>query len=35
MAAVTPSTSRQTLAEHYERLLKGQAQVELGDHAVF
>jgi divinyl chlorophyllide a 8-vinyl-reductase len=34
-ADATPSAGRQTLAEHYERLLEGQAQVELGDHAVF
>jgi len=31
----TPSTGRQTLLEHYERVLKGQATVELGDHSVF
>jgi divinyl chlorophyllide a 8-vinyl-reductase len=34
-ADATPSTGRQTLGEHYERMLKGQAQIELGDHAVF
>ena len=34
-ADATPSTGRQTLLAHYERLLKGQAVVDLGDHAVF
>ena len=34
-ADATPSTGHQTLLAHYERLLKGQATVDLGDHAVF
>jgi divinyl chlorophyllide a 8-vinyl-reductase len=34
-ADATPSAGRQTLGEQYERMLKGQAQIELGDHAVF
>ena len=34
-ADATPSTGSRTLLEHYERVLKGQAQVDLGDHAVF
>jgi divinyl chlorophyllide a 8-vinyl-reductase len=34
-AEATPSTGTQTLAEHYARLLRGEAAAELGDHAVF
>ena len=31
----TPSTGSQTLAQHYAAVLRGDAQVTLGDHAVF
>ena len=34
-ANATPSTGTQTLADHYARLLQGDASAELGDHAVF
>lgn len=34
-AAATPSTGRQTLRDHYARLLDGTARAERGDHAVF
>ncbi len=34
-AAATPSTGRDTLAEHYAALLGGRLSVERGDHAVF
>lgn len=34
-AKATPSTGQDTLREHYDRLLKGEAQNERGDHAVF
>lgn len=34
-AAATPSTGSETLFEHYARLLRGEASVERGDHAVF
>jgi divinyl chlorophyllide a 8-vinyl-reductase len=34
-AAATPSTGTQTLFEFYARLLRGEAAVERGDHAVF
>lgn len=34
-ASATPSYGTQTLFEHYDRLIAGEAQVELGDHAVF
>jgi divinyl chlorophyllide a 8-vinyl-reductase len=34
-AAATPSTGKDTLAEHYAALLGGKLSVELGDHAVF
>ena len=34
-AEATPSTGRDTLAEHYARLLRGEAVTELGEHAVF
>lgn len=33
--AATPSTGADTLAEHYERLLRGEASHERGEHAVF
>jgi divinyl chlorophyllide a 8-vinyl-reductase len=33
--AATPSTGRDTLTEHYARLLQGHARNERGDHAVF
>lgn len=34
-AAATPSTGSRTLADHYQALLRGELQVERGDHAVF
>lgn len=34
-AHATPSTGTQTLFDFYERLIKGEAAIELGDHAVF
>ena len=34
-AEATPSVGRQTLREHYARLLSGGARAERGDHAVF
>jgi divinyl chlorophyllide a 8-vinyl-reductase len=34
-AEATPSTGRQTLREHYARLVAGTETVERGDHAVF
>jgi divinyl chlorophyllide a 8-vinyl-reductase len=34
-ADATPSTGRQTLWEHYGRLVRGEAVADLGDHAVF
>ena len=34
-ANATPSYGTQTLFEHYEQLVAGKANVELGDHAVF
>lgn len=34
-ANATPSFGTQTLFEHYDQLLAGQANVELGDHSVF
>jgi divinyl chlorophyllide a 8-vinyl-reductase len=34
-AAATPSTGRDTLFDHYERLVRGEATPERGDHAVF
>jgi divinyl chlorophyllide a 8-vinyl-reductase len=34
-AAATPSTGKDTLFEHYARLLSGQQVAERGDHAVF
>lgn len=34
-ADATPSTGRETLKDHYRRLLSGEATLERGDHAVF
>lgn len=34
-AAATPSYGSDTLFEYYARVIKGEASVELGDHAVF
>ena len=34
-AESTPSTGTDTLFEHYQQLIAGTAQVDLGDHAVF
>ena len=34
-AAATPSTGTETLFDYYERVIKGEATVERGDHAVF
>ena len=34
-AAATPSTGYQTLFDFYERLIKGEAPPDRGDHAVF
>ena len=34
-AAATPSTGRETLFDYYERLVRGDAVAERGDHAVF
>ena len=34
-AASTPSTGTETLFDFYDRLLAGEATVELGDHAAF
>ncbi|HTI31244.1 MAG TPA: NAD(P)H-binding protein, partial [Sphingomonas sp.] len=34
-ADATPSTGSETLIDHYARLVRGEAQAELGDHAVF
>ena len=34
-AAATPSTGSDTLFDHYARLVRGEAQNERGDHAVF
>lgn len=34
-AAATPSTGRETLFDHYGRLVRGEAVAERGDHAVF
>jgi divinyl chlorophyllide a 8-vinyl-reductase len=34
-AAATPSAGRETLFDHYGRLVRGDAVVERGDHAVF
>ena len=34
-AAATPSHGTRTLADHYAALLRGEAQADLGDHAVF
>jgi divinyl chlorophyllide a 8-vinyl-reductase len=34
-AAATPSAGRETLFDYYGRLVRGEAEVERGDHAVF
>jgi divinyl chlorophyllide a 8-vinyl-reductase len=34
-AAATPSTGSQTLFDYYERVVRGEARAERGDHAVF
>jgi divinyl chlorophyllide a 8-vinyl-reductase len=34
-AAATPSTGAETLFDFYARIIKGEASVDLGDHAVF
>ena len=34
-AAATPSTGTETLFDYYERVIKGEAQVERGEHSVF
>ena len=34
-AAATPSTGSDTLSEFYGKLIRGEARVERGDHAVF
>jgi divinyl chlorophyllide a 8-vinyl-reductase len=34
-AAATPSTGSETLFDHYARLVRGEAELERGDHAVF
>lgn len=34
-AAATPGTGSETLFDHYARLLRGEAEAERGDHAVF
>lgn len=34
-ADATPETGSDTLVDHYERVLKGKATVDLGEHAVF
>jgi divinyl chlorophyllide a 8-vinyl-reductase len=34
-AAATPSTGRETLFDFYAGLIRGEAAVERGDHAVF
>ncbi len=34
-ASATPSTGTETLFDHYARLVRGEATVERGDHAVF
>jgi len=34
-ADATPSTGKDTLADHYAGLLSGRLSVERGDHAVF
>ena len=35
VADATPSTGSETLGDHYARLLRGEAEAERGDHAVF
>jgi divinyl chlorophyllide a 8-vinyl-reductase len=34
-ADATPSFGRETLAEHYAKLLRGEASADLGAHAAF
>jgi divinyl chlorophyllide a 8-vinyl-reductase len=34
-AAATPSTGRETLADHHARLIRGEVAIERGEHAVF
>ncbi len=34
-AAATPETGTETLRDHYEKLLSGDAEADLGEHAVF
>lgn len=34
-ATATPSTGSETLVDYYERLIRGEARAERGDHAVF
>jgi divinyl chlorophyllide a 8-vinyl-reductase len=34
-ADATPSFGRETLAEHYRKLLRGEASADLGEHAAF
>ncbi len=34
-ADATPSTGTETLVDFYDRLIKGEATVERGDHAIF
>lgn len=34
-ADATPSTGKDTLSDHYAKLLRGEATTDLGDHAVF
>ena len=34
-AAATPSAGAETLFDYYGRVLRGEASVERGDHAVF
>lgn len=34
-ADATPETGTETLRDHYEKLLSGEAETDLGDHAVF
>jgi divinyl chlorophyllide a 8-vinyl-reductase len=34
-ADATPSFGKQTLFQHYEQLVAGNANVQLGDHSVF
>ncbi len=34
-AQLTPSTGRESLREHYQRMINGEASVDLGEHSVF